>query len=80
MSDYGNLIMQDNQGKYVWKSNAASPNKDSSPYQLKLENDGTLNILDNEANIIWSLFFSSSGLFNFYNMFFYTIKKYIILI
>ena len=67
--------MQDNQGKYVWKSNAASSNKDSSPYQLKLENDGTLKILDKGANIIWSPFFSSTGLFNFYHMFLYT-KKY----
>ena len=63
MSDYGNLVMQDNQGKYVWKSNAASSNKDSSPYQLKLENDGTLNILDKEANIIWCPFCNSTGLF-----------------
>ena len=68
MSEYGNLIMQDNQGKYVWKSNAASSNK---AYQLKLENDGTLNILDNEANIIWCPFCNSTGLLNFYHIFIY---------
>ena len=73
MSDYGNLVMLDNQGKYVWKSNAASSNKNSSPYQLKLENDGNLNILDNEANIIWCPFCNSTGLLNCYHMFF--VKK-----
>ena len=71
MSDYGNLVMEDSEGTYVWKSSPGSSNKDSSPYQLKLENDGTLNILDKEAVIIWSPFFNSTGLLNFYHMFFY---------
>ena len=78
MSDYGNLVMKDNQGKYVWKSSPGSSNRDSSPYQLKLENDGTLNILDNKANLIWSSLSNSIGLLNCYNMIF--IKKYLFLI
>ena len=78
MSDYGNLVMEDSQGKFVWKSNPGSSNKDSSPYQLKLENDGTLNILDKKANTIWSSLSNSIGLLNCYNMIF--IKKYLFLI
>ena len=71
--------MIDNQGNYVWKSESSNKKSFSayqtnsasskSAYQLKLENDGTLNIFDNRANIIWSSKINPIGLLNFYHMF-----------
>jgi len=46
--------MQDIQGTYVWQSSFTSNPSNSTPYQLKLKNNGELILMDNKANIVWS--------------------------
>ena len=51
----GNLILQDNTGKIIWKSNTA--NIGNPPYKLQLNNDGSISIIDSTrymGSTIWN--------------------------
>ena len=51
----GNLIMRDSQKNVKWQTNTAPTlNSNTAAYQLKMQNDGSLVILDNVNKTIWS--------------------------
>lgn len=50
----GNLIMRDSQKNFKWQTYTASTNNFTTAYQLNMQNDGALVILDNANKIIWS--------------------------